>query len=83
MFLVLHPRHKISYFEAAKWEPAWIKTAEELVHDEYSQWLRRHGKKGSVAAGSGSDDSDSNEDVCPKKVRDKSHCTGSMLSAPS
>ncbi len=28
---MLHPQFKQQYFAAAKWEPAWIKTAEEIV----------------------------------------------------
>jgi hypothetical protein len=28
---VLHPRHKLKYFEQAGWEPGWIRTAEEIV----------------------------------------------------
>ncbi|KAG2053512.1 hypothetical protein BDR06DRAFT_853996, partial [Suillus hirtellus] len=32
--MVLHPHHKLSYFKSAGWEDEWIKTAEDLVHDE-------------------------------------------------
>jgi hypothetical protein len=34
---VLHPRHKLKYFERANWEPAWITTAEEIVRTEYNR----------------------------------------------
>ena len=30
-FLVLHPCHKLKYFECAGWEPDWIRTAEDIV----------------------------------------------------
>ncbi|KAG2739686.1 hypothetical protein P692DRAFT_201669890, partial [Suillus brevipes Sb2] len=33
--MVLHPRHKLSYFKSAGWEDAWIKTMEDLVRDEF------------------------------------------------
>jgi hypothetical protein len=31
--VVLHPRHKLSYFKSADWEDDWINTAEALVRD--------------------------------------------------
>ena len=34
-FLVLHPRYKLCYFEKLEWEPEWIKTAEDIVRDEF------------------------------------------------
>ncbi|TFY74982.1 hypothetical protein EWM64_g9031 [Hericium alpestre] len=33
--MVLHPRHKLTYFKNAKWEQDWIDTAREVVQDEY------------------------------------------------
>ena len=33
--LVLHPRHKLSYFKMAGWEQEWIETAKELVRDAF------------------------------------------------
>ena len=33
--LVLHPAHKLDYFQAAGWEPEWINTAHQLVHDTF------------------------------------------------
>jgi hypothetical protein len=33
--MVLHPTHKLVYFKKAGWEKAWIKTAEELVREEF------------------------------------------------
>jgi hypothetical protein len=35
IFIVLHPRHKLSYFKNAGWEDEWIDTAEALIRDEY------------------------------------------------
>jgi hypothetical protein len=37
LYLVLHPRHKLSYFKAARWEDDWIQTAESLIHDEFER----------------------------------------------
>jgi hypothetical protein len=35
--LVLHPRHKLQYFEQAGWEPNWIETAEEIVRAVFEE----------------------------------------------
>lgn len=35
--IVLHPRHKLTYFKLAKWENDWIDTAEKLLRDEF-EW---------------------------------------------
>jgi hypothetical protein len=35
--LVLHPRHKLSYFKTAGWEQEWIETAQELVRDAFER----------------------------------------------
>jgi hypothetical protein len=35
--IVLHPRHKLHYFEKAGWEEIWIKTAGDIVRAEYDQ----------------------------------------------
>jgi hypothetical protein len=32
---VLHPRHKLKYFERVGWKRAWIKTAEDLVRTKF------------------------------------------------
>lgn len=34
---VLHPRHKLQYFETAGWEREWIETAQALVRDEFDR----------------------------------------------
>ncbi|KAF8232401.1 hypothetical protein L208DRAFT_1272385, partial [Tricholoma matsutake] len=33
--MVLHPHHKLKYFEKANWEQDWIDTAWELVCDRF------------------------------------------------
>lgn len=35
--LVLHPRHKLKYFENAGWEEEWIETARQIVRDEFDR----------------------------------------------
>jgi hypothetical protein len=35
--IVLHPRHKLQYFEMAGWEQEWIDTAEEIVRKDFEQ----------------------------------------------
>ncbi|KAG2747824.1 hypothetical protein P692DRAFT_201716057, partial [Suillus brevipes Sb2] len=39
--MVLHPRHKHSYFNTAEWTANWIKTAENLVHNEFDRHYAR------------------------------------------
>lgn len=34
--IVLYPRHKLGYFEDAKWEPDWIATAKHLLYEEFN-----------------------------------------------
>ena len=34
---VLHPHHKLQYFEKAGWEEDWIKTSCEIVRTEFDQ----------------------------------------------
>ena len=36
-FLVLHPKHKLRYFEKQGWDETWIKTAEEIVREEFKK----------------------------------------------
>ncbi|KAI9056833.1 hypothetical protein FKP32DRAFT_1554661, partial [Trametes sanguinea] len=33
--MVMHPSHKMNYFERAGWPSAWLKTARELVREEF------------------------------------------------
>jgi hypothetical protein len=35
--LVLHPKHKLQYFEQAGWEEAWVESAKELVQTEFER----------------------------------------------
>jgi len=35
--IVLHPRHKLTYFRNAGWEESWIDTAKKIVRDEYDR----------------------------------------------
>ena len=35
--IVLHPRHKLKYFEHAGWEPEWITTAKDIIRDEFDR----------------------------------------------
>ena len=34
---MLHPRHKLKYFENAGWPVDWIDSAREIVHAEFDQ----------------------------------------------
>jgi hypothetical protein len=36
-YLVLHPRHKLKYFERAGWEADWVSAAEEIVRAEFER----------------------------------------------
>jgi hypothetical protein len=35
VYSVLHPRHKLTYFQRAGWTADWIMTAKTIVHEEY------------------------------------------------
>src|SRR5271168_747090 len=37
VILVLHPRHKLKYFEMAGWEEEWIQTARQIVRSEFDR----------------------------------------------
>ena len=34
---MLHPKHKLKYFEQAGWENEWVEKAEELVRTEFER----------------------------------------------
>ena len=36
-FTVLHPHHKLQYFEKAGWKEDWIKTSRDIVRTEFDQ----------------------------------------------
>ena len=38
--LVLHPKHKLKYFEKQGWEKDWVKTAEEIVWRNSSEIMK-------------------------------------------
>jgi hypothetical protein len=35
--LVLHPKYKLKYFEKQGWEDEWVKTAKEMVREEFKR----------------------------------------------
>ncbi|KAF8814886.1 hypothetical protein BYT27DRAFT_7081586 [Phlegmacium glaucopus] len=35
--MVLHPQHKLTYFKKAGWDNDWIKTARQIVRDEFER----------------------------------------------
>ncbi|KIK95453.1 hypothetical protein PAXRUDRAFT_140660, partial [Paxillus rubicundulus Ve08.2h10] len=35
--IVLHPRHKLSYFKNVNWEESWIDTTKKLVKDVFKR----------------------------------------------
>ena len=37
IYLVLHPKHKLKYFEKQDWDKNWIKTAEDIVWEEFKR----------------------------------------------
>jgi len=39
-FAVLHPQLKLKYFQQHGWEKDWIKTAEGIIRDEFSKYMR-------------------------------------------
>lgn len=42
----MHPRYKTEYFRRQEWEPEWIRTAVDLVRD---QWQKNYRPKPAVA----------------------------------
>ena len=40
MLLVLHPQHKLTYFENTGWEDEWVDRAKEIVRDEFDKSYR-------------------------------------------
>ena len=36
VIVVLHPRHKLKYFEQAGWEPEWIAAAKDIIRAEFN-----------------------------------------------
>jgi len=58
--LVLHPRHKLTYFQNVKWLDRWIKKAEALVCEEFECFY---------ASSDDGSDSESNEVSPVKQVK--------------
>ncbi|GLB43472.1 putative protein dimerization activity [Lyophyllum shimeji] len=56
--MVLHPRHKLEYFERAGWKQDWIKTAHTLVRDVYN---RSYANRDISKAKTGRDDESSSD----------------------
>jgi hypothetical protein len=54
IIVVLHPRHKLKYFEWAGWEPEWIAAAKDIIRTEFDR---------SYAAQSGYVEEDQDGDV--------------------
>jgi hypothetical protein len=38
--VVLHPRHKLQYFQKAHWKPEWVAAAEQILRDEFDRTYR-------------------------------------------
>lgn len=53
----MHPGHKMRYFENAQWPASWLKTARELVREEYDSFYLKQD-----TADDGDDDGMDNED---------------------
>jgi hypothetical protein len=43
LLLVLHPRHKLEYFKAQKWENEWIQAARNIVREEFDRSYKESG----------------------------------------
>ena len=39
--VVLHPRHKLNYFENANWDIEWVQTTRQMVWDEYDRSYKK------------------------------------------
>jgi hypothetical protein len=40
--MILHPAYKLSYFRKRNWPESWIKTAEDLLHEEWNKNYKLH-----------------------------------------
>jgi hypothetical protein len=41
MYLVLHPRHKTTYFKHAKWKAAWIQEVIDMLRERFDLCYRK------------------------------------------
>jgi len=57
---VFHPQHKLAYFRNSRWPNTWIKTAEEVVHEEFERSYAKDDSEGSNETAA-ADDSESDE----------------------
>jgi hypothetical protein len=62
---VLHPCHKLSYFQRAGWAPDWIATAKKIVRDEFDRSYRF---RDDVVIATGSEDT--NDAAASKNIFD-------------
>ncbi|GLB45805.1 hypothetical protein LshimejAT787_3000140 [Lyophyllum shimeji] len=51
--MILHPRHKLSYFMTAGWKQEWIDTAEELLRAEFDRSYRQEDMTDDEEVGAG------------------------------
>ena len=42
LLVVLHPRHKLEYFQTADWEPECINRVHQLIHDTFRLTYATH-----------------------------------------
>jgi hypothetical protein len=63
--MVLHPCHKLSYFQRAGWAPDWIATAKKIVRDEFDRSYRF---RDDVVIATGSEDT--NDAAASKNIFD-------------
>lgn len=36
----MHPRYKLEYFRRHKWEPEWIRAAEDILRDQWTRYYQ-------------------------------------------
>jgi hypothetical protein len=60
--LVLHPRHKLAYFETTGWSEEWIETAKSLVRERFDMKYASH-----VTAERGGEERESGENLSVQK----------------
>lgn len=40
LFAVLHPKYKMTYFHNENWEATWIKTAQDMLREEWQKYYK-------------------------------------------
>jgi hAT family C-terminal dimerisation region len=76
--IVLHPGLKLEYFRQHDWLLEWIKTAEDLVHEQYAlkykpALIENNGASGGVVASSGTDVADFSNVLVVQSVTNEIH----------